>query len=81
MKWIRAHWLAMAREWFKSVTEAFLKALVRGQVPRTSKRGEGKPQRMSQSTIARTYATVRYFARWIHKHMSVFPLGCPTDGM
>jgi hypothetical protein len=68
------------REWFKSVTEAFLKALARGQVPRPSKRGEGKPQRLSQSTIARTYATVRHFARWIHKHVAVFPLGCPTDG-
>jgi integrase len=27
------------REWYKSVTEAFLKALARGQVPRPSKRG------------------------------------------
>ena len=51
------------REWFKSVTEAFLKALARGQVPRPSKRGEAEPQRLSQSTIARTYATVRHFAR------------------
>jgi hypothetical protein len=41
------------REWFKSVTEAFLKALARGQVPRPSKRGEPKPQRLSQATIAR----------------------------
>jgi hypothetical protein len=54
------------REWFKSVTEAFLRALVRGQAPRPSKRGEAKPQRLSQATIARTYATVRHFARWIH---------------
>jgi integrase/recombinase XerD len=69
------------REWFKSVTEAFLKELARGHVPRPSKRGEAKPQRLSQSMIARTYATVRHFARWIHKHVAAFPLGCPTDGV
>jgi integrase/recombinase XerD len=69
------------REWYKAVTEAFLRALARGQVPRPSKRGEAKPQRLSQSTIARTYATVRHFARWIHKHVAAFPLGCPTDGV
>lgn len=67
------------REWYRSVTEAFLKALARGQVPRPSKRGEAKPQRLSQSTIARTYATVRHFTRWIHTHVAAFPLGCPTD--
>jgi site-specific recombinase XerD len=69
------------REWYKSVTEAFLKALARGQVSRPSKRGEPKPQRLSQSTIARTYATVRHFARWIHQHVAAFPFGCPTDGV
>jgi integrase/recombinase XerD len=69
------------RGWFKSVTEAFLKELARGHAPRPSKRGEAKPQRLSQSTIARTYATVRHFARWIHKHVAAFPLGCPTDGV
>src|SRR5882724_2731416 len=69
------------REWFKSVTEAFLKELARRHIPRPSKRGEGKPQRLSQSTIARTYGTVRHFARWIHKHIAAFPLGCPTDGV
>jgi hypothetical protein len=42
------------REWYKSVTEACLKALARGRVLRPSKRGEAKPQRLSQSTIART---------------------------
>jgi site-specific recombinase XerD len=68
-------------EWFKSVTEAFLRALARGQVPRPSKRGEPKLRRRSQSTIARTYATVRHFARWVHKHVAAFPLGCPTDGV
>jgi integrase/recombinase XerD len=69
------------REWFKSVTEAFLKALARGQVPRPSKCGDAKPQRLSQATIARTYATVRHFARWLHTHVAAFPLGCPTDGV
>ncbi|MGH8058866.1 MAG: tyrosine-type recombinase/integrase [Candidatus Entotheonellia bacterium] len=69
------------REWYKSVTEAFLKALARGQVPRPSKRGNAKPQRLSQSTVARTYATVRHFARWIHKHVAAFPLGCPSEGV
>jgi len=69
------------REWFKSVTEAFLRALARGQAPRPSKRGEAKPQRLSQATIARTYATVRHFARWIHQQVAAFPLGSPTDGV
>jgi integrase/recombinase XerD len=69
------------REWFKSDTEAFLKDLARGRVPRPSNRGEAKPQRLAQSTIAHTYATVRHFARWIHKHIVTFPLGCPTDGV
>jgi site-specific recombinase XerC len=69
------------REWYRAVTEAFLRALARGQVPRPSKCGEAKPQRLSQSTIARTYATVRHFARWLHHHVAAFPLGCPTDGV
>jgi hypothetical protein len=30
--------------------------------------------------IARCYATVIRFARWIHKHVAAFALGCPTDG-
>jgi nitroreductase/site-specific recombinase XerC len=55
--------------------------LARGQVPRPSKRGEARPQRLSQSTIARTYATVRHFTRWIHNHVAAFPLGCPIDGV
>jgi hypothetical protein len=58
-----------------------LEGISAGHIPRPSKWGEGKPQRLSQSTIARTYATVRHFARWIHKHVSAFPLGCPTDGV
>jgi site-specific recombinase XerD len=69
------------REWFKSVTETFLKDLARGRVPRPSTRAEATPQRLSQSTIARTHATVRHFARWIHQHVAAFPLGCPTDGV
>ena len=24
---------------------------------------------------------MRHFARWIHKHVAAFPLGCPTDGV
>jgi hypothetical protein len=67
------------REWFKSMTEAFLKALARGHVPRPSTRGEAMPQRLSQSTIARTYATVRHFAPWIHTYVRRSPSGArPT---
>ncbi len=30
----------------------------------------------------RIYATVRHFARWLHrKFPELFPLGCPTDGV
>ena len=30
----------------------------------------------------RIYATVRHFARWLHrKFPALFPLGCPTDGV
>jgi hypothetical protein len=69
------------REWYKAVTEAFLKALARGQVPRPSKRGEAKPQRLSQSTIARTYAAVRHFARWIDPHVAAFPYAMELRGI
>jgi integrase/recombinase XerD len=68
-----------ARQWYKSVTEAFLKDLARGKVPRPSKTGDSHAKRLSQSTIARTYATVWHFARWIHQHLVEFPMGCPTD--
>src|SRR6266849_5729335 len=55
-------------EWFVSVTKAFLKAL--------------QQQRMAQATLVRIYATVRHFARWLHrKFPTLFPLGCPTDGV
>ena len=39
------------------------------------------PKYLSSSTIARTYATVRHFARWIHQHVIPFPFACPTDGV
>src|SRR2546430_2162269 len=55
-------------EWFVSVTKAFLKAL--------------QQQRRAQATLVRIYATVRHFARWLHrKFPALFPLGCPTDGV
>src|SRR6266849_6929405 len=55
-------------EWFVSVTKAFLKALQR----------EG----LAQSSLVRIYATVRHFARWLHrKFPGLFPLGCPTEGV
>jgi len=55
-------------EWFVSVTKAFLKQL--------------RGQRFAQASLARIYATVRHFARWLHrKFPDLFPLGCPTDGV
>jgi len=55
-------------EWFVSVTKAFLKAL--------------QQERLAQATLVRIYATVRHFARWLHrKFPALFPLGCPTDGV
>ena len=44
------------REWYRSVTGAFRKALARGQVPWPSQRGEAKPQRLLQSTEDREAA-------------------------
>ena len=38
-----------SREWYKSVTEAFVKELARGTVPRPSKTGEPQPRRLSPS--------------------------------
>src|SRR5262245_21770009 len=70
-----------AREWYQSVTEAFVQELASGHVPRPSNRGEPIPKCLSPATVARTYATVRHFARWIHQHSAPFPFGCPTDGM
>jgi len=54
-------------EWYTSVTRAFLKQLAAG--------------RAAPATIVRTYASVRHFARWIHRAATPFPLGCPTDGV
>src|SRR5215831_6735839 len=55
-------------EWFVSVTKALLKALQR----------EG----LAQASLVRIYATVRHFARWLHrKFPDLFPLGCPTEGV
>ncbi len=56
------------QEWFVSVTKAFL----------THLQGE----RLAQASLVRVYATVRHFARWLHrKFPELFPLGCPTDGV
>ena len=55
-------------EWFVSVTKAFLKHL--------------RKAKLAQATLARIYATVRHFARWLdRKFPALFPLGCPTDGV
>ena len=40
-------------EWFVSVTKAFLKAL--------------QQERLAQASLVRIYATVRHFARWLHR--------------
>ena len=54
--------------WFVSVTKAFLKALQR--------------EKLAQASLVRIYATVRHFARWLHrKFPGLFPLGCPTEGV
>jgi integrase/recombinase XerD len=55
-------------EWFVSVTKAFVKALQR--------------EKLAQASLVRIYATVRHFARWLHrKFPGLFPLGCPTEGV
>jgi integrase/recombinase XerD len=55
-------------EWYVAVSKAFLKAL--------------QEERLAQASLARIYATVRHFARWLHrKFPDLFPLGCPTDGV
>ena len=55
-------------EWFVSVTKAFLKAL--------------QQEKLAQASLVRIYATVRHFARWLHrKFPDLFPLGCPTEGV
>ena len=54
-------------EWYASVTREFVRQTAR----------EG----VAEATLARTYASVRHFARWIHFKVQAFPLGCPTDGV
>src|SRR5712692_7430930 len=55
-------------EWFVSVTKAFLKTL--------------QQEKLAQASLVRIYATVRHFARWLHrKFPGLFPLGCPTEGV
>src|SRR6266571_823189 len=47
-------------EWFVSVTKAFLKALQR--------------EKLAQASLVRIYATVRHFARWLHRQFpGLFP--------
>jgi integrase/recombinase XerD len=37
---------------------------------------------LAQASLARIYATVRHFARWLHaKFPALFPLGYPTEGV
>ena len=39
-------------------------------------------KKLAQASLVRIYATVRHFARWLHrKFPDLFPLGCPTDGV
>ncbi|MFZ0889028.1 MAG: tyrosine-type recombinase/integrase [Candidatus Binataceae bacterium] len=54
-------------EWYASVTREFLKQTARAGV--------------SEATLARVYASVRHFGRWIHFKVRPFPLGCPTEGI
>src|SRR5712691_875085 len=55
-------------EWFVSVTKAFVKAL--------------QQEKLAQASLVRIYATVRHFARWLHrKFPDLFPLGCPTESV
>ena len=56
------------REWFVSVTKAFKSHL--------------ESAGLAQASIVRIFATVRHFARWLHRKIpDLFPLGCPTDGV
>lgn len=54
-------------EWYASVTREFVREMAH--------------EKLSEATCARTYASVRHFARWIHQKAHPFPLGCPTDGI
>jgi len=47
-------------EWFVAVSKAFLKAL--------------QEERLAQASLVRIYATVRHFARWLHRRFpDLFP--------
>lgn len=55
-------------EWYVAITKAFVKHL--------------QGERLAQASLVRIYATVRHCARWLHrKFPSLFPLGCPTEGV
>jgi integrase/recombinase XerD len=54
-------------EWYASVTREFIREMSKAK--------------LSQATQVRTYASVRHFARWIHRKILAFPLGCPADGI
>ena len=51
-------------EWFVSVTKAFLKALQREKLAQVSRLQQKK---LAQASLVRIYATVRHFARWLHR--------------
>lgn len=66
-------------EWFVSVTKAFLKALQQEKLAQASRLYK---KQLAQASLVRIYATVRHFARWLHrKFPDLFPLGCPTEGV
>jgi hypothetical protein len=50
-------------EWYASVTREFVREMVR--------------EKLSEATCARTYASIRHFARWIHPEGASFPARLP----
>lgn len=54
-------------EWYAAVTREFIRQMAKAK--------------LAEATRARTYASVRHFARWVHQKVRPFPLGCPTDGI
>ena len=48
-------------EWYASVTREFVRGMAR--------------EKLAEATCARTYASVRHFARWVHQKAKPFPLG------
>lgn len=55
------------REWYRSTTEGFLKHLA-------ALRPAPAP-----SSLERRFQTIAHFARWIHRYVAEFPLGCPVE--